>query len=745
MENRKSANDQVLRGIISKITYANHENGFTVLQVKTDQNPLPITVTGLGLPSETGIEVLLRGSYQTHQKYGKQFKAEHCEEVQPSNEDSMVKFLASGIFTGIGEKTARDIFDHFGLNTLKIISTQSYRLTEVPGIGKAKAEKIAESMEKHSAVFELRRFLSELDLSNFQTGLIIKCYGNQAVEIIKKDPYKLAYDIRGIAFKKADAIAGKVGIEANSTLRIRAGVFYTINSTQEDGHCFIMREQLYQKATELLQVNIDEDFQDTLQNLEEQELIYTEGERIYSFSLFQAETQVAEWLAARTGVKPVQKIDQTLAEKAIARFADSSGLSLSSLQKQAIHDAILNNLLVITGGPGCGKTTVLQIIVDTYRLAKKNIRLCAPTGKAAQKMGEVCDMPASTIHRLLGYDPVKENFVYNSENQLCYETETTFEPLDLLIVDETSMLDILLAKDLLTAISPQTTVILVGDKDQLPSVGPGKVFADILDSNQITRIIFDQIFRQAENSRIIQAAHQVNKGILPNIPVPDGKTRSDIYFIKRQSSEQVHRLVENLYLTQIPEKFKIPSSDITLLSPTNLGPLGIQEFNTNIQSAVNPAHPTKAEIKIGERILREGDQIVQRVNNYQIDPQGVYNGDLGEIIQINAQSREMTVRLWDNREVIYSGQDIPQVSLAYALTIHRFQGSEAPCVILIIHESQFMMLDRQLIYTAMTRATKLLLIVGTQRALSIATQREKSRKRNTRLTERINLATETNA
>ena len=412
----------------------------------------------------------------------------------------------------------------------------------------------------------------------------------------------------------------------------------------------------------------------------------------------------------------------------MARAEQSLGVSFSREQRGAVNSAATLPLLLVTGGPGCGKTTIIRALALLFKEAKLRLALAAPTGRAAQRMAQVCELPASTIHRLLKFDPIKASFLHDAHDPL---------PIDAIIIDEASMIDLMLAKDLFAAIPPEARVILVGDKDQLPSVGAGRVFADLLSLHEITTVSLSQLFRRAGNSSINTIAHSINAGILPEIPEPDGVTKSDSYFIAKKDATEAATLIESLVAEQIPKKFGIEPRHICVLTPTNRGPLGTLVLNQRIQEKMNPRRDSEQEIQIGDTVFRLGDRVCQRVNNYQIDNVGVFNGDVGEIFSVDKSHRSLTVEMWDGRLVKYEENDLQQLSLAYAVTVHRSQGSEIPCVVLALHESHFALLERQLIYTGVTRAKQLLIVVGSKKALGIACSRTSTDKRCTLLRERI--------
>ncbi len=733
-----SNNNTLIRGKINKVSFSNSTSGFTILEFETADSPMTLTVVGNSLPTVPGLELLLRGQYAKHPKFGRQFKVAFWEQVAPSGKESMINFLSSGLFPGIGEKKAGDIYQRFGDDSYKIIQQQPSRLNEVVGIGPKTIQDIQETFGKHNQHLELRRYLMELGLSNFQIQKIIETYQEQALDVIKTNPYKLALDLPGFGFNRADQIALNTGMDLHSPLRIQAGIYFTLVKLQDDGHCFLELDQLYERTKYLLKIEEIEDLTTSIEQLVFDHKVIVEDQKIYLKNIYDAEVYLAKFIQQKAVLSNLKLDISELLPAVLEKNLQKKQITLSEQQVNALHIAAKQNLLVITGGPGCGKTTLVRSIVEIFQNANKTIKLAAPTGKAAQRLSEVCQIPASTIHRLLGFDPIKKSFVHNLANPIRFTEEDleNEQQLDLLIIDEASMIDLLLARDLFSAINQDTKLIIVGDQDQLPSVGAGKVLADILASDLTPRIVLNQIFRQSNKSAIVEFAHQVNSGILPEIPVPDGNTTSDVYLIPRRETHEITNLVESLYAEQIPQKFGINNDQIMLLTATNRGPVGSEILNQKLQARINPPE-NKARLQLGEQYYAIGDRICQRVNNYQIDPEGVFNGDQGVIKDLNSQTGEAIIELWDGRHVRYQKSDLSQISLSYAMTIHRSQGSEIPCVIIVLHESQFILLDRQLLYTAMTRAKKLLIIVGSKRALQIACQRTLAKRRNTTLAVRI--------
>ncbi|NLF25941.1 MAG: AAA family ATPase, partial [Deltaproteobacteria bacterium] len=477
------------------------------------------------------------------------------------------------------------------------------------------------------------------------------------------------------------------------------------------------------------------DFGPYLEELLNEGLVAKDGDAFYLKQLLEAENFVAAFVADRCAARP-SNLTKELVAACLAKSQHELNIKYTFEQREAVFLATTSPLLIITGGPGCGKTTTIRALAAAFQAMGKVLALAAPTGKAAQRMAQLCSYPASTIHRLLKFDPRSGRFKYGINAPLCVG-DADERRVEALIIDETSMVDLALAKDLFAAIPKDAHLVLVGDKDQLPSVGPGRVFAELLSTPQIKKVVLSQIFRRSDESGITTAAHSINSGIVPNIPVPDGITRSDIYLIERSDPEEAARMVENLVADQIPKKFNFSSTDITVLTPSNRGPLGTIQLNRRLQERLNPPKPNRKELEVRGEKFRLRDRVCQRVNNYQIDQEGVFNGDTGEIYTIDTQKKSMQVELWDGRLINYEGANLSQLSLCYALSVHRSQGSEMPCVVLVLHESHYSLLERQLLYTAVTRAKQLLIVVSTRKALSIATRRATTKRRCTRLQARI--------
>ncbi len=720
----------VIRGTVQRVTFRNAENGYSVLQVSLPDQADPLTVVGNCLDLSVGTNIVVRGTYKDHPKFGRQFTARSITETTPETTDGLIKYLGSGVVKGVGEKTAERIVAEFGTNTMEVIYRHPEKLEALEGIGKHKAKLITEAFAGQSEMREIMKFLIEHNISQNLATKIFEKYGSRSVEMLSKDPYLLSRTggLRGVGFMTADSIALNLGLSTDAPQRIKAGIFFALEKSVDEGHCFLNEATLAQRARHLLGVSDHVDLEPYLNELLDEGVIEREDDAFFLKTLFRAEEFVASFIAPRCQPFETPIIEDGIVNECLSAAENELGITFSREQREAVSYATHYPLLLITGGPGCGKTTIIKGLSLLFKMASKRLVLAAPTGRAAQRMSQVCGMPASTIHRLLRFDPSNGSFIHGIQDPL---------PIDAIIVDESSMIDLLLAKDLFSAIPKNATLILVGDRDQLPSVGPGRVFADLLSLSEIKTVSLSRLFRRAEESAITSIAHSINSGIVPTIPEPDGITKSDAYFIKKNDPEEAAVTVEKLVFDQIPKKFGIPARDIIVLTPSNRGPLGVLALNKRLQARLNPPQDSESELEHGETIFRVGDRVCQRVNNYQIDATGVYNGDAGDVYGVDKKTRTVTVELWDGRLLKYDSGALFQISLAYATTVHRSQGSEIPCVVLVLHESHFTLLERQLIYTGVTRAKKLLVVVGSPRALQIASKKTTTTKRGTRLRDRI--------
>jgi exodeoxyribonuclease V alpha subunit len=733
---------ELLEAIIERFTFRNEENGFAVMkvQVRSSSSPdAPKSLAVVGVVASTlstGSTFVARGIFQDHPKFGKQFRAFSITEKAPTSSEEILRYLSSGAVKGIGPVLADRIVSKFGEKTLEVFDDEPEKLREIPGLGGKKYHELVETWREGREDREVTVFLHGLGLSPALSERIRKQYGKRAIELISEDPYFLIDDLWGVGFMRADMIGSGLGIEKSSPQRVRAGLQHELKRSADDGHCYLPPETLVRRAAKLLGLEEGE-IRSVLEMAIAERLFIVEDERIYTPHLYGAEKALAGRLAAFIAnlSAPAPEIsDDTAKQLAIERITvigasgSPSVITLSSQQERAIHEAAKHSLLVITGGPGCGKTTVVRTLVRMFQREQLNLKLAAPTGRAAQRLAEVCGLEASTIHRLLKFDPQTRAFLHNSEEPL---------DLDVLIVDESSMIDVLLASALLNAVPYGARLIIVGDADQLPSVGPGLFLADLLKMDEVPCVQLTSLFRRDIQSYITTIAHEINSGIVSEIPSPDGLTKSEAYFLPVESPEKGAELVERLVVDQIPRKFGFVPTDIAVLSPMNQGELGVINLNKRLQAQLRPSDEFQARVKSGELELRIGDRVCQRVNNYQLSEAGVFNGEQGEIIGIDAEAGAVFIKFWDGREVRYDSSSIPQLDLAYAISVHRSQGSEVPVVVLVVHDSHAILLERQLLYTGVTRAKRLLIVVGTRRAYALAVKKTRSKNRFTSLVERM--------
>ena len=743
-EAKQSKDDaEFLRGTVVRVTYRSEDNGFTVLRVEQDDDgetnySSTQTTTVVGeIPSDVGpgVSFIARGIWKSHPKFGKQFRAYSFTEAQPTSSEAIIRYLGSGNIKGFGQVLAERVVKHFGEQTLSILDDTPDRLREVPGIGEKKLEEIKNSWLQKQNLREILLFFQEHNVTLGLATRIHQAYGDRAIELVTENPYILARDVWGVGFRTADRIARSLGIDPTSKERLIAGIAFTLKSASDDGHCYLPTTELVERASRLLELADSSPLESALAEANLRSELVEEDEQMYLPSLHLAEQQLSRRIAMRIDplAKPTPHIEPEVISKACGESyaahggGDAQVIRLSDEQQLAIRLAAERQLVVITGGPGCGKTTVLRAVAALFRRAGLNTKLTAPTGRAAQRMAEVCSMEASTIHRLLRYDPNGRGFAHDPRDPL---------ELDALIVDESSMIDLPLATALLNAVPAGARVVVVGDADQLPSVGPGRFLADLLKIREVPRVELTALFRRAEESLITGIAYKINAGEIPSIPEPDGQTKADAYLLEAKELSTAANLVERVVVEQIPKKFGFQGADVTVLTPMNQGDIGVITLNQRLQNRLVPLRPGLPFVKWGNMEFRLGDRVCQRVNNYNLHANGVFNGDQGEIVGIDAESRSVFVQLWDGREIEYPSDTLQQLDLAYALTIHRSQGSEVPAVVLLLHQSHTIMLERQLIYTAVTRAKKLLIVIGTKKALAIAAKRNRSTNRFTSLVKR---------
>ena len=699
-----------ISGSVESVIYKNEENGYTVLRLR-NENDETLTVVGTIPYAAPGETLFVTGSWSTHSVHGRQFKAEFAQHMMPTEESAIYQYLASGAIRGIGPATASLILQKFGRQSLDVLEREPERLAQIKGLGLSKAQQIGKSFRQQVGVRRLMEFICSFELRPVLAMRLYRYYGDKALDLLRENPYILATSHVGGSFYEADRLALDMGLDERNQSRIGAAVLFELRHNLGNGHCFIPRDKLIAVTGELIRVE-PELIEESMENLEQQGLLLQEDiagqHACYLPELYEAETDTARRLVelSRSGVR--EKLDLTAL---IARLEQSQGIRYAELQRKTLSLALEHRVVVITGGPGTGKTTSIRAILAMFDALGLDTLLAAPTGRAAKRMTELTGRDAATIHRLLGakFDEDGERVVFTKDEE---------EPLDCeaLILDECSMVDILLMDALLKALPAKARLVLVGDADQLPSVGPGNVFSAVIRSGVVPTVRLTEIFRQNEGSRIICNAHMINKGEHPDLSRND----RDFFRLKRlQAGSTVDTIVE-LCAVRLPGKMKIPSGDIQVLSPTRKGELGTVSLNKRLQEALNPAAKNKKEKLFGDAVFREGDRVMQIRNNYDIlwhnenntaAGMGIYNGDIGQILQIDPDGESLTVD-FDGRIAQYGFESLLELEHAWAMTVHKAQGSEYRAVILALGNGAPMLLTRDVLYTAVTRAKELLILVG---------------------------------
>jgi exodeoxyribonuclease V alpha subunit len=714
---------EVLAGLVEHVTFHNEDNGFCVLRVKARGKREPITVVGHAAVISAGEFIQASGEWANDRTHGVQFRARFLKTMPPTTTEGIEKYLGSGMIRGIGPAYARKLVRAFGSQVLDVIEAEPHRLREVAGIGPKRAEGIATGWAEQRVIREIMIFLHANGVGTSRAVRIYKTYGADAIQVISEDPYRLARDIQGIGFKTADALAMKRGIDKTAMIRARAGISFALTEALDEGHCGLPRDDLLPLAVKLLEIP-DTIVLDALRlELDAGQVIADQVEGrdcIFLGGLYHAERSIADRLHILSrGSMPWKSID---AEKAIPWVEARTGLALADRQKTAIDAALRSKVMVITGGPGVGKTTLVNSILRILAAKKVCLLLCAPTGRAANRMTETTGHEAKTIHRLLEINPKTGGFRKNEESPLDCE---------LLVVDETSMVDVVLMNSLLKAVADHTAVLFVGDIDQLPPVGPGQALADIIASGAVPVVTLTEVFRQAALSQIVQSAHRINSGQMPDLSAPRDAT--DFYFVDASGPDiAITRLIE-LVKERIPRRFGFdPMRDIQVLCPMNRGGLGARSLNIELQRALNPRGEPKVE-KFG-MTFAIGDKVMQIENDYDKE---VYNGDIGFVGAIDLELGEMTIA-FDGRPVAYAFGELDQIVLAYATTIHKSQGSEFPAVVIPVTTQHYMMLQRNLLYTGVTRGKRLVILLGQKKAVAIAVKNVSGRRRWSKLREWLN-------
>jgi len=711
---------EVLAGLVDRVTFHNPETGFCVLRIKARGQRDLATVIGHAAAISAGEWITASGEWINDRTHGQQFKARFMRSSAPTSIDGIEKYLSSGMIRGIGPVYAKKMVQIFGERVFDIIEVEPDRLREIDGIGVVRAKRITEAWAEQKIVREIMVFLHSHGVGTARSVRIYKTYGADAIQVMTENPYRLARDIRGIGFKTADAIAMKLGIEKSAMIRIRAGISYALTEAMDAGHCGLPTDELIPLAEGLLEVS-----QETVRTALHLELTQgsviadTVGDTacVFLAGLYRAERGIAERLQLlASGRLPWPWIDP---EMALPWIAKKTGLSLAESQMSAIRLALVSKVLVITGGPGVGKTTIVNSILRILSAKGVKLLLCAPTGRAAKRMTEATGFEAKTIHRLLETDPKAGGFKRNQDNPL---------ECDLLVADEASMVDVMLMQALVKAVPDDAALLIVGDIDQLPSVGPGQVLTDVIASEAVPVVRLTEVFRQAAQSRIITAAHRINQGSIPDLSKPEGD--SDFYFVQAEDPEIAVPQIVALVKTRIPQRFGLdPIRDIQVLCPMNRGGVGARSLNIELQAALNPAGERKVE-RFGWRFA-SGDKVMQIENDYDKE---VYNGDIGYVVYVDLDAGELAVN-FDGRPVTYSFGELDTLVPAYAVTIHKSQGSEYPAVVIPVLTQHYAMLQRNLLYTGVTRGKRLVVLVGQKKAVAIAVRNVSGRRRWSKLNE----------
>jgi exodeoxyribonuclease V alpha subunit len=738
MQQTRAVPSATLEAVLERITYANEETGYTVARVATGRSSDLLTVVGPLLGAQPGESLRLRGRWASHPQYGRQFQVEAYDTVLPATIQGIRRYLGSGLIKGIGPRMAERIVDHFGETTLEVIEQAPGRLVEVPGLGPKRTGMITAAWAEQQAIKEVMVFLQGVGVSTSLAVRIYKTYRDEAIQVVRREPYRLAGEVWGIGFKTADQIARSLGIPHDSPERVRAGLQFALSEATEDGHCYLPETELVAKATGLLGVDT------VLAGRCLEELVAEEGvvaeplpaavspdaaagtdRAVWLVPFHRAEVALAGGLlrllrAPSDRLPWSQAVDWTVALGWLRR---TTGVTLAPEQEAAVRLALTERVAVLTGGPGCGKSYTVRAIVALARAKQAKILLAAPTGRAAKRLSELAGLEAATLHRLLQLRPGGDA-AFDRDHPL---------DADLVVVDETSMLDVLLANKLIKAIPPGAHLLLVGDVDQLPSVGAGEVLRDLLAADRLPRVRLTKVFRQAQQSGVVTNAHRINAG---QPPITRGL--ADFFLFPEDDPDQVADLIVDIVANRLPRRFGLdPARDVQVLCPMHRGPAGAGALNERLQAALTPAREGLAERRFGGRVYRVGDKVMQLRNNYDKGTAGVFNGSVGVITALSLEDSELRVLLDEDEEVAYGFDELDELTHAYAVSIHRSQGSEYPCVVVPLTMSAWMMLQRNLLYTAVTRAKRLVVLVGSKRALAKAVRTQGAGGRYTALTERL--------
>ncbi len=730
---RVQGDGSVLEGALERITFANPETGYTIARIDTGRGPDLVTAVGPLLGAQVGESLRMRGRWSSHPKYGKQFEVFSYTTVLPATVQGIQRYLGSGLIKGIGPVMAERMVGHFGVDIMHIIDQTPERLIEVDGLGPKRTAMITAAWEEQRAIKEVMVFLQGVGVSTSLAVRIYKKYGDKSVDVVRTEPYRLASEVWGIGFKTADTIAVSVGIAADSPERIKAGLAYTLSEAADDGHCYLPAPNLIADAAKILEVPAE------MIGPCLDELALTEGvvredlpqgdssvlPAVYLPPFYQAERSVANALLRLLGAREDRLASFASVDwaKALAWLADRTGATLAPEQEEAVRLALTSRVAVLTGGPGCGKSFTVRSIVELAKAKRAKVILAAPTGRAAKRLAELTGHQAATIHRLLQLRPGGDAS-FDASNPL---------DADLVVVDETSMVDVILANKLVKAIAPGAHLLLVGDVDQLPSVGAGEVLRDLLGAGTLPVVRLTKIFRQAQQSGIVVNAHKINAGDQPALT-----GFADFFWFGCDDTEQTAELVVDIVARRIPARFGLdPRRDVQVLCPMHRGPAGAGNLNLMLQEALTPFRDGQPERRYGGRVFRVGDKVTQLRNNYEKGAAGVFNGTVGVVTGMSLEDHKLTVLTDEDESVDYAFDELDELAHAYAVTIHRSQGSEYPAVVIPLTMSSWLMLQRNLLYTGVTRARKLVVLAGSRRALAVAIRTKGSGRRHTALDHRL--------
>jgi exodeoxyribonuclease V alpha subunit len=739
MQQTRAALPATLDAVLERITYANEETGYTVARVATDRSSDLLTVVGPLLGAQPGERLRLSGRWTSHPQYGRQFEVQRYETVLPATVQGIRRYLGSGLIKGIGPRLAERIVDHFGEGTLRVIEQEPGRLVEVPGLGPKRTEMITMAWEEQQAIKEVMVFLQGVGVSTSLAVRIYKTYRDEAIAVVRREPYRLAAEVWGIGFKTADQIAQGLGMPHDSPGRVKAGLQFVLSEASEDGHCYLPEAKLVQGATGLLGVDAELAGR-CLEELVAEQGVVAEplpatpgsagdpegvGRAVWLVPFHRAEAALAGGLlrllaAPSDRLAGFQAVDWTVALDWLGR---TTGVTLSPEQEAAVRLALTQRVAVLTGGPGCGKSYTVRAIVTLASAKQAKVVLAAPTGRAAKRLAELAGLEAATLHRLLQLRPGSDP-AFDRDHPL---------DADLMVVDEASMLDVLLANKLVKAIPPGAHLLLVGDVDQLPSVGAGEVLRDLLAAEHLPRVRLTHVFRQAQKSGVVTNAHRINAG---QPPVTRGL--EDFFLFAEEDPERAADLVVDVVANRLARRFGLDARrEVQVLCPMHRGPAGAGALNERLQAALTPAQPGLAERRFGGRVYRVGDKVMQIRNNYDKGTAGVFNGSVGVVTALSLEDQELRVLLDEDEEIGYGFDELDELTHAYAVSIHRSQGSEYPCVVVPLVMGAWLMLQRNLLYTAVTRAKRIVVLVGSRRALAKAVRTQGAGRRYTALAERL--------